>query len=103
MSRCLVALLPLLVACSEEANPERVDDIIALEADVTNGAAEYSASCAGCHGANGGGGSGPTLAGAGFVQEEVVEALLTGPGSMPNFDNEDDQTLADISAFVLEL
>ncbi|MBM3657929.1 MAG: cytochrome c [Actinobacteria bacterium] len=54
-----------------------------------DGAALYSARCAGCHGSDGGGGSGPRLAGR-VVEEfpdaaDEVAVVTKGRGGMPGF------------------
>ncbi len=87
-----------LVACGGKEG--RVEEVLALEGDATNGAEVYAVNCAGCHGADGSGGSGPNIQGE-DEEEEVASVILEGEDSMPSFDGDlTDQEIADVVAFV---
>ena len=104
LSRSATVFLALVLpACGPSEDDLRVDSVLALEGDLTNGESRYYSLCANCHGARGEGRSGSTLAGVGLTPREVVESMITGPGTMPPYSDESDQTLADLSAFVLSL
>lgn len=74
------------------------------QADVSRGGELFRLNCAGCHsaagsgGALGGGWAAPDLRRATDVQ--IAEALLIGPGRMPNFGYFDDRDVASIVAYV---
>jgi mono/diheme cytochrome c family protein len=93
------ALLLSLTACS---GGSRVDDILSLTGDATNGATVYADNCAACHAADGSGGIGPSLQGEASEEggEEVVEVVLYGEDSMPAFPELTDQEVADLLAFL---
>lgn len=87
-----------LVACGGKEG--RVEEVLALEGDATNGAEVYAVNCAGCHGADGGGGSGPNIQGE-DSEEEVASVVLEGEDEMPSYDGDlTDQEIADFVAFV---
>ena len=87
-----------LVACGGKEG--RVEEVLALEGDATNGAEVYAVNCAGCHGADGGGGSGPNIQGE-DSEEEVAGVVLEGEDEMPSYDGDlTDQEIADVVAFV---
>jgi mono/diheme cytochrome c family protein len=55
-----------------------------------DGAAIYSANCAGCHGATGGGAVGPALGGGAVVESlpdeaDQIQVITDGRGGMPSF------------------
>ena len=89
----------MLAGCETPLDEEREAAILALEADADLGADAYSEQCARCHGDDGAGDDEfPDIR---PHAEHVVWAMLTGPGPMPTFGNRlEDQTMADISAFV---
>lgn len=77
-------------------------EVLALDGDALAGEAAYEDSCRRCHGREARG----TLRAvsiAGYPVDELVEAMLTGPGHMPTFDALAPQTVADIAAYVSEL
>jgi cytochrome c551 len=92
-------------ACDDEDEPKgaRVDDILALDGDSTNGETVF-ATCAtaGCHGAGGTGGPGPSLAeGVGEHSDgELVNVIILGEGSMPAQSQLSDQQVADVLAYL---
>jgi cytochrome c551 len=99
MASALVA-----VGCGGEGSQsteERVDAIVALEGDVAAGEAIYDAECASCHGAEGEGGVGPAMEEvvAGHDEWAMVDVLVRGVGGMPSFDDLDDQSIADVTAY----
>lgn len=77
--------------------------ILALDADLAAGEALYADNCATCHNASGNGGVGPGITGEGV--EEIVEAVLEGPGAMPSAEDLGlvDQDVADLSAYAASL
>lgn len=85
------------------ASGDRVDTILSLTGDAVSGETSYSSNCASCHGAAGEGGVGPALAGTDEEGEEIVGTILEGADGMTPFDSLDDQTIADIYAFILTL
>jgi mono/diheme cytochrome c family protein len=98
-NRLLVALAVLpLAAC---ANAARVDTIVGLTGDSTDGAVVYADNCASCHGADATGGTERGITGA--PDEEVAEVVLNGEESMPSFaDTLSDQDIADVIAWLAE-
>jgi mono/diheme cytochrome c family protein len=94
-----LALLLSLAACD---GGSRVDGILALTGDATNGATVYADNCAECHAADGSGGIGPSLQGEASEEGggEVVEVVLYGEDSMPAFPDLTDQEVADLLAFL---
>ncbi len=98
--RALLAsfILLTLAAC---ANAARVDAILGLTGDATNGAIVYADNCAGCHGADGSGGSERGILGE--DDAETAEIVLNGEESMPAFaDTLSDQDVADLLAWLAE-
>ncbi|MEU6859542.1 c-type cytochrome [Glycomyces sp. NPDC046736] len=81
-------------------------EILVADADVAEGGELYRVNCSSCHGYAGGGGAlssgahAPTLEG--VTDEELYQAMLTGPQNMPVFaDNElTPEQKADIIAYV---
>ena len=96
--------LGMAAGCGGGNTPEdRADDVVALHADAANGDTEYQRLCATCHGADGAGGQGfPDLTAhvPSHSDEEIVIDMLEGPHSMPSFASQEDQTLADMLAFM---
>jgi mono/diheme cytochrome c family protein len=94
-----LALLAFLAGCDSGS---RVDDILTLTGDATNGAAVYEENCASCHAADGSGGIGPSMQGivAEEGPEEVVDVILEGEDSMPSFSDLADQDIADVVAYL---
>lgn len=72
-----------------------------LTGDATNGGTIYGNTCAVCHGADGSGVSGPALTGtvAGMSDEDVVDVMLNGKGSMPA-QSLTNQEAADVLAYL---
>ncbi|MFT4628071.1 MAG: mono/diheme cytochrome c family protein [Myxococcota bacterium] len=93
-------LLVGLVACGGESASDdpRVDDILSLTADEANGAILFGDNCSTCHGQDGSGGSFPDIRGQ--SADVIVDRMLTGPGSMPDFSDWPDQDVADVVAHV---
>jgi len=83
-----------------------IPDVVTAGADVANGGVLYRANCASCHQSAGAGGalsygqSAPHLKSATATQ--VVEAMRTGPGEMPVFNEEtfSDEQATQIAAYV---
>ncbi len=91
-------VLLTLAAC---ANSARVDAILALAGDATNGAVVYADNCAGCHGEDGTGGTERGILGEGDA--ETAQIVLNGEESMPSFADElTDQDVADVLAWLAE-
>ncbi len=99
MKRVGWAALGLVMGCTGSEG-SRVDDVLALDGDATNGADVFGDTCAVCHGDDGSGGSGPDLTGQDSL-ETVISSVLNGNGSMPAFDGDlTDQEIADVAAYV---
>lgn len=97
----MLILLPLLVACGGDG---RIDDVLALEGDPTNGEAVYLDTCASCHGDDGSGGSGPDIASESESEDELAEVILFGEEDMPAFDGDlTDQEIADVIAYLVDV
>ena len=83
-----------------------IPDVVVSGADVNRGRQLYVANCSACHGPAGGGGA----VGGGFVAPPLTEAgpttvgeaVLTGPGPMPQFSFTPEE-LNDIAAYALYL
>jgi mono/diheme cytochrome c family protein len=103
MRNVLGVVLLTLVACGEKASdPQRVDDILALDGDAVAGADVYDSNCATCHGINGEGGSGPSMSNVANMSESaIVDVVLTGKESMPSFDTLEDQQIADLLEYIV--
>lgn len=104
MHRALLLSALVLAACGEEktdtGNQARIDAVLALTGDATNGGTVFGNTCAGCHGADGASGSAPDLTAE--IPEvddaELVEIMLFGEGTMPAQDLTD-QDAADVLAY----
>lgn len=67
------------------------------------GADFWTESCSGCHGANGEGtASGQQLQGhiAGHTDADLIRSIVEGEGTMPAYDTEHPQMIADVVAFM---
>ncbi len=96
------ALTLTLTACGDKGDTgaDRAADILALTGDSASGETLFTSNCSGCHGADGAGsGSFPSLIGI-TADEENVNIVLDGDGSMPSFSSLADQDIADIFAFI---
>lgn len=88
-----------MIAC-DGASGGRVDTILSLSGDVTNGEDLYTSNCVSCHAADGSGGIGSNIQG---VDVDVtVDAVLNGRGNeMAAYgDLLTDQEIADLTAYV---
>lgn len=110
MRSLLILALPaalLLPACDSDDGDDggsRNDDIKALTGDAAAGEAVFTqGTCGsmGCHGADGVSGTAPSLADvvAGHSDDELINAVLDGSGTMPPNDLED-QEMADVLAWM---
>jgi cytochrome c551 len=72
-----------------------------LTGDATNGGTVFGDTCAVCHGADGSGVSGPALTGkvGGMSDEDLVDVMLSGTGSMPA-QSLTNQEAADVLAYL---
>lgn len=92
-------LLAMVVGCDggggdTDTDPvDRTAAILALTGDPVNGGTLWSQQCNSCH-------SGLEGVYGDLPAADVVDAMLTGPGSMPEFSGYSDQELADILAFM---
>ena len=93
------AVLVAAIGCGEDA---RVDTIVALDGDATNGESLYTAQCVPCHGADGTGGSEPeSIAGEASDPSGTAQIILKGEDSMAAYEDVfSDQEIADIIAFM---
>lgn len=94
----------VLAACAGP-NDARVEPIIALTGDATNGRALYvSKKCNDCHGENGRGGFGVDLGSEdvhGTDKDELANTILVGYWFMPAFRSKlTDQEVADLLAYL---
>ncbi len=101
----------MALACSDSetttsAGDPRVDGILALSGDVTNGASRFTSSCGignPCHGPDGmatmGGTDLTTRTGAN-TDAFIVSAIVNGYEGMPAQDTLPDQDVADILAYM---
>lgn len=81
----------------------RIDDILALEGDLTRGQILYESRCASCHGLQGQGVSGPAMDERVplLTGTEILETVLDGIGQMPAFgDDLSDQQLSDLLTYL---
>ncbi|MEZ4321542.1 MAG: cytochrome c [Myxococcota bacterium] len=90
--------LALLGGCdggeeTDPPEPDRVDAILALTGDAANGQSIWDNLCESCH-------SGQEAVFGGLSPESQANAVLTGPGAMPDFSGYSDQEIADILAFL---
>ena len=100
----MVAAMVCAMSCGEAVDDAQLNAVLALDGDATAGEVFYGSQCERCHGPGGNGdGQGPKLAGKGHSDEKIVKNLLRGPRGMPSYNNEDDQTLADVTAYVSTL
>lgn len=79
----LAAATLALSACAQEiALPDDADD------ELRSGAEVFRERCARCHGPDGGGGIGKSLRGVTerLTDEEQLELIMNGKGTMPRFD-----------------
>lgn len=107
----LTVLLAALVACSGGGTTDRVDTILGLTGDPTNGEAVYTANCAVCHAASGLGVDDPETPGTGVnlteaagetdADAEFIPYIIDGVGDMTAFgDTLSDQDIADVLAYL---
>jgi quinol---cytochrome-c reductase cytochrome c subunit len=84
-----------------------VPAVDAAAGDLTAGGMIYRLNCAACHVASGAGapiGGGPTAPSLmNATPTEVGEAILVGPGAMPNFRSLSSQDIDDVAAYVADL
>lgn len=109
---CTLALATTLLGCpggdpTETTDPtdtNRTEDILGLTGAPASGATLYTDNCASCHAADGSGGIGPdlSLVVPPMSEENLVDLLLDGSGSMPSSASLEDQQLADIVSYVLQ-
>lgn len=110
MRSLLTFVLPaalLIPACDSDGGDDggnRNDDIKALSGNAATGETVFtSMTCAssGCHGMDGNSGSAPALRDvvSGLSDDQVINAVLDGEGSMPPNDLED-QEMADVLAWL---
>ena len=94
------------VACGPETH-ERTPMVLERTGDAEAGAPLYATHCASCHAEDGTGTpQGPNLPNETnhHSDEEIVEAILSGKGTMPAFDDDlGDQDVADLLAFLRTL
>lgn len=108
MGRWLVIVCLVGAACKKEPEPveeDRVEVILTLEGDITNGAALYDADCASCHGADGMGGVGSNLVEQLTIlsKEDVVQTVVEGRGVMPEWGlTKSDEEIADVVAYLYD-
>lgn len=95
----LSLLIAVLAACSASVETGDVDAVLELEGDAVSGSTLYVEHCERCHAEDGAGINAVDFSEfvPGATDEAVVEAILSGPGYMPNFVNSlDSQQVADI-------
>ena len=98
--RAWLGLLGLLVVvgCDQDpedtdVEPDRVDTILGLTGDTTNGESVWNAQCVSCH-------DGQEAAFGDLPSETVADAVLEGPGGMPDLSGLPDQDIADVIAYL---
>lgn len=93
--------LGLLACGAADDTGSELDAILALSGDATTGEQVFATSCAACHGTDGTGGTGPDLyeVSPGLSDEDLLDIMLYGIGSMPAVSLED-QEAADVLAYV---
>ena len=90
----------LLTACG---GSDPIDDILALEGDVSNGETLFSSNCTSCHPADGTEGTGPALNAVVPTLDDasMATSIANGVGIMPVFSNAlTNQEIADVMAYV---
>jgi len=106
MKRMLLPLaLMLATGCPGDPQPQtvRVDDILALSGDAEAGAAVYAGRCENCHGADGMGNIGPNMFETLAASDDttLMTSMVDGIAGMPAAGDLDDQTLADLWAYIV--
>ncbi len=80
---------------------QRIDSIVELSGSVNNARLIYETRCQVCHGTGYGGKGGPTLEFSDdFTDRELVNLMLRGAGTMPDFADLSNQELADLLAWL---
>ncbi len=95
LATLLLSTAVLLPACDDGGGGDpRVDDILALDGDATNGGSVFATTCgnSGCHGADGSSRS----------DADLVDIMINGSGSMAP-QNISDQEAADVLAYIMTL
>ena len=104
----------VLLGCDDDdgGGESRTQTILGLDADSAMGMSQYESNCGTdvCHGADGAGGSmAPDPAPQDLrvllssrTDEQVVDVLLEGIGTMPNQASRSDQELANVVAYINE-
>lgn len=85
----------LLGGCAggdSDVDPDRVDVVLGLTGDPVAGENVYQANCRGCHSDPG--------SFSGVPEAAQAAAILEGQGSMPSFGGLDDQSVADLLAYI---
>lgn len=107
MTRIVMAFaLALGVAACDgtdgETETTRVEDILALTGDTTNGQAVFDARCVNCHPADGSQGIGTSLSEAlpTNTDEESLDFIINGGDGMPAAGDLSDQDIADLLAYI---
>jgi len=99
----MALMMANLIGCAASVEPDAVDAVLELEGDSGLGAELYVQECTSCHEADGMGVNSAPLPDAVSASSdaELVEAILSGPGYMPNFiDTLESQDVADVIAYL---
>ncbi len=104
-SNVLFGLILMSTGCGDDhANTDspRIDEILTLTGNATNGQVVYEVSCQGCHGVDTNGGQGgPSLDhGREHSAKSNVATILEGQGNMPAFDSLTNQEIADVVSWI---
>jgi mono/diheme cytochrome c family protein len=100
-----LALILCLLSTACVSN-DRASDIAALEGDAATGQMLYDVACSGCHGSDGKGGDfDVSLVFARRVHRDaaLAQTLIEGEGTMPSYDQWNDQQIADVIAYINDL
>jgi mono/diheme cytochrome c family protein len=105
----LCCVLALNVGCGEDDDGDgddaRVQDVLALTGDANAAQSNYAAQCTVCHAEDGSGTpSGDDIRSISISDEEIVEVILYGKGTMSAYGSIfSDQEIADLAALVQTL
>lgn len=111
----LVVSLCVVVGCGDDSddsntsnnanNSSRVDTVAALTGDAQAGTSTYDSVCTTCHAPDGSGidGLGNDLTDSTLSRLEIIDTVLNGRGDMVGYSNLEDQAIADVTAYTLEL
>ena len=101
-----IFLIPLVMSLAISCAPsERAVRISKLQGIAMTGKVHYNELCSNCHGSDGRGGRGVNLIEHrdGHDEAELIDMILEGGNGMPSYQHLEDQLIADIISYIMNL